>query len=388
LDTWAILLAAGKGTRLQQIREKKQFLDWKGVPLYWHTAKNIANVPEIRGIIFVFPQEELESRKDQLQQITDSGPLGINIKTVGGGKSRRDSAFKALQELPPECEGVIIHDAARPFATPKLFNNIINELKNGIKSVIPGIPVADTIKQMGDQGIKTLPREKLFAIQTPQGFDKETIQEIHRQAREIDLDCTDDSYLVEYFGEEVNLIPGEEENQKITNPGDLYLLKENATRKYIHGWGYDVHKYGPGKPMKLGGIPITNGPEVVAHSDGDVLLHALIDALLGCLGQGDIGEHFPDTEPKYQDINSSILLAEVLAMAQKQSVFPEHVDITLICQTPKLSPWKNQIKNNLTNLLDLAAENVNIKSTTEEGLGFTGEKKGIKSVVMLSAHKR
>ncbi len=139
--------------------------------------------------------------------------------------------------------------------------------------------------------------------------------------------------------------------------------------------------------MKLGGIPITNGPEIIAHSDGDVLLHALMDAVLGCLGQGDIGDHFPDTDTKYKDINSSILLAEVLHLAQHHSLYLDHVDITLICQIPKLSNWKPQIRSNLANLLGLAKEDVNIKSTTEEGLGFTGEKKGIKAVVIVSSHK-
>lgn len=386
MNTWSILLAAGQSSRLQELKEKKQFLNWKDRPLFWHAAKNIAGVAEIQGIVFVFPAEEILEREKQLSELTAQAPLGTNVEITSGGSLRRESAFKALQVLPRNCESVIIHDAGRPFASPELFQNIIDQLKKGEEAVVPGVPATETIKQKQKQGLFTLPREEIYLIQTPQGFRNATIQNVHQKARELDLRCTDDSYLVEYFGGKVSLILGEESNRKITNYRDLDLLEEKTALRYVQGLGYDVHKYGQSSPMKLGGIPITDGPQVVAHSDGDVLLHAVIDAILGCLGKGDLGDHFPDTDPGFENINSSVLLAEVLKMAQKESLVLDHLDVTLICQIPKLSHWKAQIKDNLANLLGLPPDRVNIKSTTEEGLGFTGELKGIKAFAMLSAH--
>lgn len=388
LHIWTILLAAGQSSRLSSLKGKKQFFLWKDRPLFWHSAETFSRIPQIKGIVFVFPPEDHQSIKLQLSQLYQDNHLGLKYLTVSGGKTRQDSAFKALQCLPKECTHVLIHDAARPFCSPELLQRIVCFLKKGEQAVIPGIPVTDTIKQVTKEKVVTLQRGDLFAVQTPQGFQKDIIIKAHDQAREKNFLGTDDASLVENYGKKITLIDGEEKNLKITNSMDIEALLPNSHSKdFITGFGYDVHRFGQGKPLKLGGIPITNGPNVVAHSDGDVLLHAVIDALLGCLGQGDIGDFFPDTDDRYQGISSGILLAETLNIASKESLVIDHLDITIICQNPKLSPWKKQIKKNLLGLLELTSDQLSLKATTEEGLGFTGENRGIKAIALVSAHK-
>jgi 2-C-methyl-D-erythritol 4-phosphate cytidylyltransferase/2-C-methyl-D-erythritol 2,4-cyclodiphosphate synthase len=310
---------------------------------------------------------------------------------VTGGRTRQDSSFKGVIALPEDCRYTLIHDAARPFVSPKLINKIIQALQQGYNAVIPVLPVTDTIKQIKNQEIMTLSRETLRAVQTPQGFCRQTILNAHQASRSRQTQGTDDSFLVEILREKIHLVSGELDNIKITNPNDLYMLKNNTNGQSNYrlkiGFGYDVHRYGSGNKMVLGGIPITNGPEIVAHSDGDVLIHALIDAFLGCLSLGDIGDHFPDNDPKYSKISSGILLAETMNLLQQNSMQLEHVDLTLICQVPKISTWKKQIKKNLIQLLNLNQKQLNIKATSEEGMGFTGEKKGIKAVAVVTARE-
>jgi len=189
--------------------------------------------------------------------------------------------------------------------------------------------------------------------------------------------------LMEQMGVPVTVIPGEETNAKITTMNDLRLLQPAATALPCVGHGVDVHKYGPGRPMKLGGAPITNGPEVVAHSDGDVLLHALTDALLGLVAGGDIGQRFPDSDPRFDNMASGVFVAEVLQDVRQAGVTITHVDMTIIAQTPRIGPWRAQIRNSVAELLGLDADQVNCKATTEEGLGYTGEKKGIRAEVVV-----
>jgi 2-C-methyl-D-erythritol 4-phosphate cytidylyltransferase/2-C-methyl-D-erythritol 2,4-cyclodiphosphate synthase len=390
MHLWSIILTAGQGSRLAKATQgnKKQFLIWKGLPLFWHSAKKFSQVPDIKGIIFVFPPDPDQDWLTYLQDLNAKDELGCIWKIAEGGAKRQDSAYNGILSLPVQCDAVLIHDAARPFLSSALIQNIVQHLKQGAKAVVPALAVKDTIKQKYGDKVHTLPRDSLYAVQTPQGFCKDTLFAAHDLVRKNGLDVTDDASMLEQMNEKTTLIPGEESNSKITSPEDLALLKEAENLLLPRtGWGYDVHRYGEGRPLKLGGIPIPGAPQVVAHSDGDVLLHALIDALLGCLGQGDIGDHFPDSDPKYANLSSAVFLAEILEICKQQSFSISQVDLTLICQTPKLSPWKMQIRKNIASLLGLALQDVNLKATTEEGLGFTGEKKGIKAVALVSGCK-
>ena len=396
---WAVVLAAGSGSRMATagLVRPKQFLEWQGVPLYWHSARTLSRCARVAGIMFVFPEDSLaeeEVRVRQLDGLTDgvppnspisSMPLGLPWKTVSGGQLRQDSVFNALQALPANCEYVLIHDAARPFLSATLTTRLIDALAQGATGVIPGQPVSDTIKQVQDgQVVATPERRNLYAVQTPQAFRLDVLRAAHAQARIDGWIATDDAGLLGRLGHAVRIIPGEAANRKITCPEDLDFLRP-PQRLACSGYGYDVHRYGSGRPMKLGGVPIPGAPEVIAHSDGDVLLHALMDALLACACRGDIGRLFPDSDPKLENINSAILLDETLRIAAAAGVELVQVDCTIIAQIPRIAPHSQAIRRNLSRLLGLGENRINVKATTEEGLGFTGACEGIKAVVLVSA---
>ena len=391
MSTWAILLAGGSGSRLVAATGgvKKQFLPYQGRPLFWHSLATFAAMPAIHGLVLVFPEQDLATAQALFADHAQQSPPGVPVLWACGGASRQDSSANGLAALPPECDRVLVHDTARPFISPPLAQRVLDGLACS-DAVVPGLPLTDTIKQVqGEEVTATMPRFDLRAVQTPQGFHTPILRRAHTQAATAGHAVTDDAAMVEYAGGRVTLVPGEPENRKITTAEDLAMLPPAApSHRPCTGWGYDVHRFGPGRPMKLGGVPITNGPEVQAHSDGDVLLHAVIDALLGCLGQGDIGEHFPDTDPGYDNINRGVLLAKTLDLAAHSGLHIEHVDLTIITQVPKIAPWKAQITKNVCALLGLSPQQVNLKASTEEGLGFTGSKQGIKAVAQVIGHTK
>lgn len=399
MSTWAIILAAGSGSRLAAmgIDEKKQFLQWKTRPLYWHSVLTLARVPRVFGLVLVFPEQELLPEQERVIELTGQDGLGLPWLAVAGGARRQDSVANGLAALPPDCDAVLVHDAARPFASPALCNALLDALlapDSLAHGVIPALPVPDTIKQVhGPRVLQTLQRSELRAVQTPQAFRLRSLRRAHLEAAAKGWEVTDDASMLERLGLEVLTVAGEEGNVKITTPKDLRLLQEQEPTRQVApacGWGYDVHRYvaegtAKARPMKLGGVPISGAPLVQAHSDGDVLLHALTDALLGCIGQGDIGERFPDSDPSLENMNSAVFLDMVLQDLLGQGLRLEHVDCTVIAQIPRIAPHKQLIRDNLSKLLHLPVERVNVKATTEEGLGFTGEKKGIKAVAMVMA---
>jgi len=406
LHTWAILLAAGSATRLASAchGRRKQFLDFQGLPLFWHSALTFSRVVAIKGLVLVFPPDELPSCLCLARELDARHALGLPWLAVAGGARRQDSVRNALTVLPRECGRVLVHDSARPFMSAALVQRVCDALEAGARAVVPAVAVTDTIKRLagsiGDgQVVETLEREELAAVQTPQGFDLALLREVHARSEAEGWQVTDDASLVEREGVEVCVVQGEAGNVKITNPDDLKHLEEResmANQVTVTGFGYDVHRYAhslevakqPARPMVLGGVPIPGAPEVLAHSDGDVLLHALTDALLGCLGQGDIGTLFPDADQAHDNAASSVLLSEVLLLARREGVRPLHADLTIIAQVPKLAPHREEIRKNVAALLGLPSAMVNVKATTEEGLGFTGRKEGLKAVAVVTALRK
>ncbi|PIE68440.1 MAG: bifunctional 2-C-methyl-D-erythritol 4-phosphate cytidylyltransferase/2-C-methyl-D-erythritol 2,4-cyclodiphosphate synthase [Deltaproteobacteria bacterium] len=384
-NLWAILLAAGRGQRLARAAkgERKQFITYKGLPLFWHSVQTFARIAQVQGIVLVLPEEEKEKGETWVNNLAVSRPVGLPILCTAGGLRRQDSVQHGLSHLPKECTHVLVHDAARPFFSPSCVHNLLEALTKDVAGAIPGCPVTDTIKEVQDDlVIKTLERSQLTAVQTPQLFHRKLLQNAHKQAVCHDWKVTDDAGMMEMSGQKIAVIAGEPANIKITWPEDLQHLEEAATPPLpVTGLGYDVHKYGGNRPLVLGGIPIPGGICVKAHSDGDVLIHALCDAILGCLGQGDIGDLFPDSDMTFDNMPSSVFLAEVLDRASRHGLTITHVDMTIIAQIPKVQPFKAQIKKNLACLMALPFDRVNIKATTEEGLGFTGAKQGIKAMV-------
>lgn len=385
---WAIIVAAGSGSRMAGASGiPKQFLPFAGHPLYWHSALAFARCACIEGIVFVFPGKYLEREAENIRRIYEKDNPGFLYRLAAGGATRRESAGNGLARVPRSCQKIMIHDAARPFLEPELVWRLYNSLEPDCAAVIPGIAVTDTIKLAADGIVEqTPPREKLYAIQTPQIFQASLLREAH--ASSSGFAATDDATLLEMLGYKVRLIEGAEDNVKITTPRDLKMLDRQEKQPMpCSGFGYDVHKFGPGRPLKLGGVQIPGDYELVAHSDGDVLLHALIDAILGCASLGDIGSHFPDKDQKYEGISSAILLENSLVLARGCGVRICHVDLTVVAQKPRLEPWKREIAKNVARLCYLPANCVNLKATTEEGLGFTGRVEGIKAYVMVSALK-
>ena len=399
MSLWTVLLAAGSGTRLAQASGgvKKQFLSVGGRPLYWKALTTFAKSPDVAGVVVVFPPEDLADAARELAGFLDANHPGLPVLNAAGGARRQDSVRNGLDALPREVRLVLIHDAARPFVDAGLIARVADALAAGRKAVIPTLPVTDTVKQVeGDVVAATLPRHQLAAVQTPQGFDLALLREAYAHAGP-DFDVTDDASLVEHYGQPVFTVPGAPRNMKITHPEDLASLAEAAAPPVpVTGYGYDVHRYAdprnPGKqpprPMKLGGFPILGAPEVLAHSDGDVLLHALTDAVLGCVAGGDIGRLFPDSNPDFDNMASGVFLSEALLSAKAKGLTITHVDLTIIAQIPKISPHAEAIRLNVAALMGLDKGQVNLKATTEEGLGFTGEKKGIKAVALVTGWRR
>ncbi|SHN60732.1 bifunctional 2-C-methyl-D-erythritol 4-phosphate cytidylyltransferase/2-C-methyl-D-erythritol 2,4-cyclodiphosphate synthase [Desulfovibrio litoralis] len=389
---WGIILAAGQGLRLQN-DIKKQYLQLNNLPIFWNSALNLSKVPSLKGIVLVLPphEEEFIFASNLVEELEAQNSLNLPYLKVKGGKERQDSVQAALNSLPHSCTHVLIHDSARPFASTSLANKIIQVLNDGGDAVIPGVKVSDTIKQIQENNgtieVKQTPdRNLLRAVQTPQGFKLKELKDAHKKAKENNIIASDDATLMELEGFKVVIIEGETDNIKITTKSDLKYLSPQENKDEMRvAFGYDVHAYGGDRPLVLGGVLIPGSWQVKAHSDGDVLLHSLMDAILSCINAGDIGIMFPDNDPRYENISSGVLLSEVLELTEQKGLTLNFVDMTIVAQAPKLAPYRNQIVKNVSNLLNIPEHKINFKATTEEKLGFTGEKKGLKAVVCLTA---
>lgn len=391
MNTWAIILAAGQSSRLAKsgLLQKKQFLEYQGIPLFWHSVLTFSRSSRISGIVIAFPPEEFSQCMNMVESLKQKKHPGIPVACTKGGDLRQDSVFNGLMALPDECDFVMVHDAARPFFRAGLVHELIEGLGPGDGGIIPVIPCRDTVKMVrGNEVLSTLIRDEIALVQTPQLFPGKILLNSHLRARQENFLVTDDASMVEKSGFTVKTVPGREDNIKITTREDLKMLESNSDSVYpCTGLGYDVHRYGGPRPMVLGGIPIPGGPGVYAHSDGDVLIHALVDAILGCMGKGDIGDLFPDSEDRFEGLSSTVFLSEVLLMARQENLELKHIDVTVIAQVPRISPFKAQIKSSLAGLTGLEPRQVNVKATTEEKLGFTGSKQGIKAMAMVTAIK-
>lgn len=386
VGAWAVILAGGRGARLAPFTADvpKQFLLWRGKPLFWHSAEAFARCSLIRGLVFVFPENFMEEGERLIRELVCQHELGLPWEVVPGGATRAESSRNGVLALPLSVKRVLIHDAARPFLEPSLVWRILENLDENVGGVVPTLPVKDTVKRVAGNGLvaESLPRAQLAATQTPQGFWTQILRQ--SWPREFPADVTDDAILLEKAGFKVRAVPGQETNVKITTEGDLRLIVSDAPRMPCSGFGYDAHRYGNERPLKIGGVRIPGKYGVQAHSDGDVLLHALIDAMLGCAGLGDIGQHFPDNDPAYDGISSAILLDQTAGLVKGAGVEIVQADFTVVAQVPKLEPFAREIRKNVANLLGLPVHRVNFKATSEEKMGFTGRQEGIKAYALVN----
>lgn len=379
----AIIPAAGSGTRMNT-RIPKQFLSLAGTPILARTVSTFTRCPFISQIIIAAPKDRIADT----EQMLASFQIGETpVLVVEGGLRRQDSVRAALDRIDEDIEVVLVHDGARPLVSTDLIERCYQEIVAS-GAVIAAVPVKDTLKKEapGQTVQTTVDRTLLWQAQTPQGARKSILVEAFEKGRT--LEVTDESALLEALGIPVSLVYGETTNIKITSPEDLEYaekLLDQKSKVMKIGHGFDAHRFADGRKLVLGGEEIDHTRGLAGHSDADVLTHALCDAILGALGEGDIGRHFPDNDPAYKDIRSTLLLERVIEQAGQQRFSLANADITIICQAPKLAPYIEKMRTNLAACCKVSAHCINIKATTTEKMGFTGRQEGISchAVVLL-----
>jgi len=381
----AIIPAAGSGTRMK-LDHPKQFHSLGGIPLLIHTVRAFHDHPAIGKTVVVVPAKWLDTTREMLNEynlFTD------RILLVAGGRRRQDSVLAGLKELDLTTEIVLVHDGARPLITDGLIDRAITAA-NRYGAAIAAIPVKDTLKRSDDSGriTDTIDRDRLWQAQTPQAARLELLVSAFDKAGEMDV--TDEAMLLEHAGVPVMLIEGEETNLKITRPEDLPLAEKIMQHTVIPafriGHGFDAHCLVPERKLILGGVTIPYELGLAGHSDADVLTHALCDALLGAVGAGDIGKHFPDSDASFANIYSIRLLEQVMELIGGQGFRVGNIDITIVCQKPRLAPYLAAMQELLARSCRTDTSSVNIKATTTEKMGYTGRGEGISchAVVLLA----
>lgn len=380
MRTFALIMAAGTGSRMG-LGINKALLPLGGVPMVQRSAEAFYGLVE--GIYIV-------TRKEEVAAIE---ALHMQAMVVSGGDTRQQSVLCGLRALPEDAEFVLVHDAARPFVTRDVIQRCI-DCAYTHESGVASMPVADTIKQVGSDGVVicTPPRENLRAAQTPQAFRVAMLRNAIETLEARGETATDDAAAMEAVGHTVMLVEGHAENHKVTTPVDIAFAAHYFTRKENTmlrvGIGYDVHRLVRERPLILCGVTIPNAKGLLGHSDADVALHALADALLGSAAMGDIGRHFPDSDPAYEGVASSTLIKRVVDLLEKGGFTTQQVDLTIVAQAPKLSPYVDDMVRHVSDLLCIAKTHVNIKATTTEGLGFEGEALGISAHAVATVLQR
>ena len=380
MSVWAVVVAGGRGARAG-LGRNKVFFAWKGRSVLSRCLDALERSGALDGAVLVLGAEDFE-QYDALCAREGASPLVKRV--VAGGDCRRRSVRSGLAALPEEVEIVAVHDAARPFVSPEAVRETVQSARKWGSGVI-STPVTDTIKRVGPDGaVETLDRAQLRAVQTPQTFDCAKLKVAHERAEAEGFDATDDAALFEHYYGSVRLVtaPGAEANIKLTNPADFEKLSRPAMRI---GSGYDAHRLAEDRKLILCGVNVPHSRGLDGHSDADVAVHALMDALLGALGEGDIGRHFPDSDPAYKGISSMLLLDHVMKIVREHGCGVANVDVTIVAQKPKLAAYIPTMRENLARALGTDA--VNVKATTTERMGFEGEELGIsaQAVALLTA---
>lgn len=380
---WAVVVAAGRGARAG-FAGNKVFQKVAGKTVLTRTLRALENSGAIDGIVLVLAGHEFS----EYEKIAESeGRCPLVRALAKGGATRAESVYNGLKMVPQEADIVAVHDGARPFVTPEVVRATIESAREFGSGVI-ATQVVDTIKQADDDGraVATPDRASLRAVQTPQTFRKEEIFAAYEKAFAAGESATDDASLYERHVGPVRLVTakGAEKNKKLTLPEDFVQAERDMQRMRI-GTGYDVHRLVEGRKLVLCGVDIPYEKGLLGHSDADVALHALMDAMLGAAAMGDIGQLFPDSDPAYKGADSVKLLGAVVAKLKENGFRVGNVDVTIVAQRPKLLPYNAQMRENMARALGVSLEDVSVKATTTEKLGFEGEGLGIsaQAVAML-----
>jgi 2-C-methyl-D-erythritol 4-phosphate cytidylyltransferase/2-C-methyl-D-erythritol 2,4-cyclodiphosphate synthase len=370
-DCVALIVASGRGQRFGAGARPKQYQPLAGRAVLRHCLERFGRHPRVGAVRAVIHPDD--------RALYDEAAAGLDLLAPAtGGATRQESVRRGLASLRAAApEVVLIHDGVRPLLDAALIDRVLDGLARH-PAVLPALPVTDTLKRVaGEAVLGTVERAGLVRAQTPQGFRYRDILAAHE--RLVGADLTDDVALAELSGLAVQVVAGDESNLKITAPDDLAraarLLGAGLAPRI--GQGFDVHRLAPGDGLVLCGVRLAEPLRLVGHSDADVGLHAVTDALLGSLGAGDIGSHFPPTDPRWAGADSALFLQHARQLVETAGGRIEHVDLTLICERPKISPHRSAMVARLGALLGLGPGRVSVKATTTEGLGFAGRGEGI-----------
>jgi 2-C-methyl-D-erythritol 4-phosphate cytidylyltransferase/2-C-methyl-D-erythritol 2,4-cyclodiphosphate synthase len=384
--TAAIIPAAGIGKRMG-LSMPKQCYELDGKPILAHTLQRIGQADSIGSIILVVPADH----KDWAERLVQEYQLTKVTQVIAGGEHRQDSVQAGLAALPDNIELVLVHDGVRPFVEVPVIENCLAEAQRSGAAMV-AVPVKDTLKAVSSDKIieQTVDRSGVWQAQTPQAAKVSLLKKAYEEAaKQKDFIATDEAALLERINIPVKVVEGSEKNIKITGPEDLILAKailmesqidktvQQNGKNFRTGYGYDAHRLVSGRPLVLGGVTVPHDKGLEGHSDADVLTHALCDAILGAAGLGDIGQHFPDTDQQFKDINSLKILEQVAALAADKGMVLQNGDITIVAQKPKLFPYFAAMQNNLAAACGTDPDTINIKATTTEGMGFAGREEGM-----------
>lgn len=371
---YAVVVAAGRGVRMGAA-VNKVLLPLCGEPVIRHAVRAFCEADEIDGVVVVASADETEQMRAALCGLEKVCAI------VPGGSTRQESVKNGLDALPKEARIALVHDGARPLISRELIARCIRQTED-CGSAVVCTPVTDTVKVEKDGCVvRTLDRSQLRAVQTPQCFFAGELKAAYEAAARDGVSVTDDASVMEHAGHSVHLLESSEVNFKLTTPEDLRRAEDIiGERRFMQrlprtGFGYDVHKLASGRRLILCGKEIPWEKGLDGHSDADVAVHALMDALLGAACLGDIGRLYPDNDPAFEDADSMKLLADVLRRVKDAGYAVVHADVTIVAQKPKLMPYMDEMRRNLKNAI--AGAQVNVKATTTEHLGFEGRGEGI-----------
>ena len=388
----AIIPAGGAGRRFGPCRPK-QFVNLAGWPILAHTLARFDQTPMVDQIVVVVPYDQVKSvRKEIIEFLGFLKPMFV----VAGGETRQESVYQGFLALGEDVGLVVIHDAVRPLVRVSTIEAVIASAREH-GAAIAAVPVRDTLKRVEDHVVRdTLDRERVWQAQTPQAFNRDSLAEALAKAKQDNFLATDDAALVERLGLSVHVVHGAADNIKITMPEDLVLAEnimqldkefEGNNRMRV-GMGFDVHTLVEGRKLMLGGVEVPFEKGLAGHSDADVLAHALCDALLGAAGLGDLGCHFPDTDPKWKDAAGADLLKRTYEKVCAAGYALESADVTLLAERPKIKDLAPQMNQALAEALAVDVGRVNVKATTTEGLGPVGREEGLAAMAVALLTRR
>lgn len=384
----AIIAAGGLGLRMGT-PGPKQFSELLGIPILIHAIRAFREVPAIGAIIVVAPAEH----REQTQTLLSRHQLNDHCTVVSGGKLRQDSVRIGLSHVADDSALVAVHDGARPLISPKDIQRCLDAAATH-GAAIMAVPVKDTLKAVtAEASIRhTVARDGLWQAQTPQVIRTELLNEAFAKADHDGFIGTDEASLLEHGGWSVAVVEGSETNLKITRPDDLLmaegiLMRQHPSQQMRIGHGFDAHRLVADRALILGGTEIPHELGLLGHSDADVLTHALCDAILGAIGAGDIGRHFPDSDPQYKGISSIKLLAHVIDLAAEKHYRLVNGDITVVAERPKLAPHFPAMRTTIAEACRVAPDAINLKASTTEKMGYTGREEGISAhaVVLMAS---